>query len=97
MKAHISNEGAETLDNVGTVVTLQDNIQVHQDPFILLLVTGTAHLLKPKPDTMMEVTQDNSSPESSLITDFPTAMTPRRVQDAIDRLQPAEHHLPSQQ
>lgn len=37
--SYIGDEGPEALDNVGAVVAFQHHIQVHQDPFVLLLVS----------------------------------------------------------
>lgn len=42
---HVGNYGAIALDYVGAVMTLQHNIQVHQDPLVLILVSCTTHLL----------------------------------------------------
>lgn len=36
--AHVGDEGAEALDDVGAVVALEHHVQVHQDPLVLLPV-----------------------------------------------------------
>lgn len=42
---HIGNYGAIALDDVRAVMTLQHNIQVHEDPLVLILVSCATHLL----------------------------------------------------
>lgn len=42
---HVGNYGAVALDDVRAVVTLQHNVQVHQDPLVLILVSCATHLL----------------------------------------------------
>lgn len=43
---YISNYGAVALYNVGAIVTFEHNIQVHKNPFVLILVSCATHLLK---------------------------------------------------
>lgn len=42
---HVGYYGAIALDDVRAVMTLQHNIQVHQDPLVLILVSCSTHLL----------------------------------------------------
>lgn len=42
---HVGNYGAIALDDVRAVMTLQHNIQVHEDPLVLILVSCATHLL----------------------------------------------------
>lgn len=44
-QAHIGDEGPEALHDVGAVMTLEYDIQVHEDPLILFLVPRASHLL----------------------------------------------------
>ena len=39
------DKGADTLDDEGTVVRLDDDVQVHDDSLVLVTVTGATHLL----------------------------------------------------
>lgn len=45
-QAYIGDYGAVALDDVRTVVTLQHDIQIHQNPLVLVLVSCAAHLLE---------------------------------------------------
>lgn len=44
-ETHVCNDGAVALNDVRAVVTLQHNIQVHEDPLVLILVSCATHLL----------------------------------------------------
>ena len=44
-ETYIRNYGAVALDDVRAVVALQHHVQVHQDPLVLVLVSGPPHLL----------------------------------------------------
>lgn len=44
--AYIGDYGAVALDDVRTVVTLQHDIQIHQNPLVLVLVSRAPHLLE---------------------------------------------------
>lgn len=46
LSAYIGDYGAIALDDVRTVMTLQHDIQVHQNPLVLVLVSCAAHLLE---------------------------------------------------
>lgn len=46
LSAYIGDYGAVALDDVRTVMTLQHDIQVHQNPLVLVLVSRAAHLLE---------------------------------------------------
>lgn len=42
---HVGNYGTVALDDVRAVVALQNHIQIHQNPLVLVLVSCPAHLL----------------------------------------------------
>ena len=50
--AHLCDKCADTLDDVGTVMTFDDNIKVHDDPFGFLPVSRATHLLKTHKDRL---------------------------------------------
>ena len=45
MKSYREDEGADTLNDVGTVVRLDDDVEVHDDSLVVLVVAGPSHLL----------------------------------------------------
>lgn len=44
-ETHVCNYGAVALNDVRAVMTLQHNVQVHEDPLVLILVSCATHLL----------------------------------------------------
>lgn len=44
--AYVGNYGAVALDDVRTVMTFQHHVEIHQNPLILIFVSGAAHLLE---------------------------------------------------
>jgi len=52
------DESADALDDVGTVVGLDDDVEVHDDPLVVFVVARTSHLLQTQ--------TDNKSTSSSL-------------------------------
>lgn len=43
--AHIGDYSSVALNDVWTVMTLQHNVQIHEDPLILVFITRPSHLL----------------------------------------------------
>lgn len=43
--SHIGDYSSVALDDVWTVMTLQHNIQIHENPLILIFITRPSHLL----------------------------------------------------